>query len=135
MHTPLLWSDFKKYVKSAKNKDITLPRCVSFENLCRFFPNPSVVAKLNFALAVAIALRPFLTEYQTDKPMIFFFFLAKYLEMLVRKLLAKFVKCSILATTGINSLLRLNKEDVNKHFPLEKVDVGHACEQIIRQLS
>lgn len=114
----------------SKKKDITLPRCASFENLCRFFCDPLVVAKLNFALTVAMALRPFLTEYQSDKPMVFF--LARDLEMLVRKLLTKFVKCSILSTTGINGLLRLNVEDVNNHVPLEKVDIGHACEQIIK---
>lgn len=128
--TLLLWSDLKKYIESARNKHVTLPRCASFENLCTFSRDPLVVAKLNFALAVAMVLRPFLTEYQTDKPMVFF--LARDLEMVVRKLLIKFIKCSVLSTAGISGLLRLNVEDVNNHVPLEKVDIGHACEQIIR---
>lgn len=98
--------------------------------MCGFLRDPLVLAKLNFALTVAMAVRPFLIEYQVDKPMVFF--LARDLETVVRKLLIKFMKCSTLSAGGISGLLRLNIEDVDKHLPLEKVDIGHMCEQIIK---
>lgn len=60
------------------------------------------------------------------------FFLARDLETVVRKLLMKFMKCSILSATGISGLLRLDIEDVSKHVSLEKVDIGHTCQQIIK---
>lgn len=44
---------------------------------------------MNFALAVAIALRPFLTEYQTDKPMIFFFLFGEVLGDASQKAVGK----------------------------------------------
>lgn len=126
----LLWSDMRKYIEAARNKNVTLPKCASFENLCLFFRDPLVLAKLNFALIVASAVRSFLVEYQVDKPMVFF--LARDLETVVRKLLMKFMKCSILSATGISGLLRLDIEDVSKHVSLEKVDIGHTCQQIIK---
>lgn len=60
------------------------------------------------------------------------FFLARDLEMVVRKLLTKFEKCSILSTAGINGLLKLNMEGVNDQVSFGKVDVGRACEQIMK---
>lgn len=68
----LLWSDIRKYIEAARSKNVTLPRCASFENLCGFLRDPLVLAKLNFALTVAMAVRPFLIEYQVDKPMVSF---------------------------------------------------------------
>ncbi|CAN7948428.1 unnamed protein product [Ixodes hexagonus] len=78
-----------------------------------------------------MALKPFLTEYQTDKPMVFF--LARDLETVLRKLLTRFLKCSVLSSSkGITSLLRVDIENPDNHAPLEKVDVSHAAEQIVK---
>lgn len=68
----LLWCDVKKYVESARNKQVNLPNCVSFQNLYGFCSDPLVLAKFNFALAIAMILKPFLTEPQTGKPWVLF---------------------------------------------------------------
>lgn len=57
------------------------------------------------------------------------FFLAKDLKSLVRKVMSKFLKCSVLsASTGIVSLLKIDINDLKHHALLEKVDIGHAVE-------
>lgn len=124
----LLWCDIKRYVKCAK-KEVNLLKCASFQQLCDFCRDPLMLAKLNFALGFAMILKPFLTEYQVDKPLMFF--LKKDLECLVRKLLTRFVKCS--SYKGISSLLRIDLDNPKKkHNSSEKVDIGHAAEQIVK---
>lgn len=126
----VVWSDIKKYIEAARKKEVNLPKCASFNNLFEFSCDALLPAKLNFALCVAMALKPFLVEYQTDKPMAFF--LAKDLETVLRKLLMKFLKCSILSAKGIVGLLKVDVDNVENHIPLEKVDIGYKAEQIIK---
>ncbi|XP_077484977.1 uncharacterized protein LOC144095035 [Amblyomma americanum] len=129
---PELWSDVKKFVESARKKQVSLRKCVSFQNIVEFIQDTLVVAKLNFALSVAATLKPFLMEFQTDKPMLFL--LARDLETIVRKLMTKFIKCSTLSSaTGITGMLQIDIEDPKNHTPLEKVDVGHTVEQILKK--
>lgn len=61
------------------------------------------------------------------------FFLARDLETIVRRLLTKLVKCSVVSlSTGIARLLRMNIGDLKKHIPFEKVDIGHTAEQVLK---
>lgn len=113
----------------ARSKEVNLPKCASFQNLVDFCCDPLAIAKLKFALAVAVALQPFLTVFQTDRPLVF---LAKDLENIVRKLLTKFLKPSILCSSvEITGLLKIDIEDLN-HVPLERVDVGQTAEQLLK---
>ncbi|KAH8031778.1 hypothetical protein HPB51_020849 [Rhipicephalus microplus] len=96
-----------------------------------FCQDPLLLAKLKFALGIAMILKPFLTEYQLDKPLVFF--LKRDLECLVRKLLARFVKCSVLsASTGVVGMLKMDVADPNNHVSSEKVDIGHTAEQVLK---
>ncbi|KAK8788935.1 hypothetical protein V5799_021289 [Amblyomma americanum] len=126
-----LWGDVKRYVECAKKKEVNLPKCASFTQLCEFCQDPLLLAKLNFALGIAMVLKPFLTEYQMDKPLMFF--LKRDVECLVRKLLARFMKCSVLsASTGIVSLLKMDLVNPNNHVSSENVDIGHAAEEMVK---
>lgn len=126
-----LWGDVQKYVACAKKKEVNLPKCASFIQLSDFCQDPLLLAKLKFALGIAMILKPFLTEYQADKPLVFF--LKRDLECLVRKLLARFVKCSVLsASTGVVGMLKMDVADPNNHVSSEKVDIGHAAEQVLK---
>ncbi|KAL1460336.1 hypothetical protein MTO96_027558 [Rhipicephalus appendiculatus] len=70
-------------------------------------------------------------NHQTDKPLMFF--LAKDLENIIRKLLTKFLKPSVLCSSvGITGLLKIDIEDLNNHVPLEKIDVGQTAEQLLK---
>lgn len=126
----LVWSDINKYIEAARKKAVNLPKCASFNNLLEFSCDALLPAKLNFALCVANALKPFLVEYQTDKAMAFF--LARDLETVLRKLFTKFLKCSVLSAKGIVGLLKVDLENAENHIPLEKVDIGYKAEQIIK---
>ncbi|KAL3216920.1 hypothetical protein MRX96_032708 [Rhipicephalus microplus] len=126
-----LWGDVQKYVACAKKKEVNLPKCASFIQLSDFCQDPLLLGKLKFALGIAMILKPFLTEYQLDKPLVFF--LKRDLECLVRKLLARFVKCSVLsASTGVVGMLKMDVADPNNHVSSEKVDIGHAAEQVLK---
>ncbi|XP_029845476.2 uncharacterized protein LOC115328421 [Ixodes scapularis] len=128
-----LWCDIKKFVEAARSKEVNLPKCGSFQNLVEFCSDSLVPAKLNFALGVAMALKPFLMEYQTDRPTAFF--LARDLETVFRKLLTSFLKCSVLsASKGLTGLLRVDIENPDNHTPIEKVDIGHTAEQIVKKV-
>ncbi|KAH8034219.1 hypothetical protein HPB51_021889 [Rhipicephalus microplus] len=95
------------------------------------YTDPLLLAKLKFAMGIAMILKLFLTEYQLDKPLVFF--LKRDLECLVRKLLARFVKCSVLpASTGVVGMLKMDVADPNNHVSSEKADIGHAAEQVLK---
>lgn len=129
--TLLLWFALKKYLESAKKKEVNLPKCASCQCLSDFCADSLVLTKLNFALGVAMMLQPFLVAYQTDRPLLFF--LSKDLEGAVRKLVTKFVKCSVLCSSkGITGMLKIDMDDPKNHIPLEKVDVGHEAKQILK---
>ncbi|KAH9364787.1 hypothetical protein HPB48_011803 [Haemaphysalis longicornis] len=126
-----LWGGGQKYVACAKKKVVNLPKCASFIQLSDFCQDPLLLAKLKFALGIAMILKPFLTEYQLDKPLVFL--LKRDLECLVRKLLARFVKCSVLsASTGVVGMLKMDVADPNNHVSSEKVDIWHAAEQVLK---
>ncbi|KAM7293628.1 uncharacterized protein ISCGN_023236 [Ixodes scapularis] len=127
----LLWNDVKKYVESARSKQVSLPKCASFENVYSFCRDPLTPAKLNFALSVASILQPFLKDYQSYKPMIFF--LGRDLESVVRKLLVKFMKASVLSSlAGVGGLLRVDVDNPNNHTALDEVDIGPKCVQALK---
>lgn len=126
-----LWDDMKKYVESTKRRDVEIPRCGSCTQISAFCQDPLLLAKLKFALAIAMILKPFLTEYQLDELLIFF--LKKDLESLVRQLLTRFKKCAVLtASAGLMSILKIDLADPNNHVSAEKVDIWHAAGQIIK---
>ncbi|XP_077484032.1 uncharacterized protein LOC144094048 [Amblyomma americanum] len=127
----LSWPHVSKYVQCTRVKQVSLPKCIAFQRVCDACADPLTPAKLQFALGIAMIFKPFLTEYQGDKPLVFF--LAKDLESVVRKLMTRFVRCSVVAASaGILSLLKIDIDDPKNHAPLEKVDLGHAAEQVVK---
>ncbi|KAH7958886.1 hypothetical protein HPB49_006123 [Dermacentor silvarum] len=78
-----------------------------------------------------MVVQPFLTVFQSDSPNTFF--LAKELETVLRSLLARFVKRSVLTeATSITKLLRIDVHDTANYTSLEKVDVGRVAEKILK---
>ncbi|KAH8042705.1 hypothetical protein HPB51_025537 [Rhipicephalus microplus] len=124
-----LWDDEKRYVECTKRRDVNILRCRSYTQISAFCQDPLLLAKVKFA--TAMILKPFLTEYQLDKPLIFF--LKNDVESLMRQLLTSFVKCTVLiASAGSMSILTMGLSDPNNHVSAEKLDVGHAAREIIK---
>lgn len=127
-----IWNVVGSYIEAAENKAVTLPKCTSFENLQHFRQDPLLLAKLHFTLNIALVFQPFLVEYQSDKPMVFF--LARDLEALLRTLLSKFIKSAVVAAAAASptNLLNIDFREVKNHLPVERIDVGHAVVQFLR---
>jgi hypothetical protein len=89
--------------------------------------------RLHTFLSIARQLQPFLTLYQTDRPMIPF--MADDLNNLLRALMKRFVKSDVLRSA--DSLSLLIKVDVNKHenhHTYSKIDVGFAADKKLKEL-
>ncbi|KAH8019052.1 hypothetical protein HPB51_016298 [Rhipicephalus microplus] len=110
---------------------MNIQRCGSYTQMSAFCQDSLLLAKLNFALAMVMFLKPFLSDYQLGKPLIFF--LKKDLKSIVRQLFTSFVKCTVLtASAGLISILKIDLADPNNQVSAEKVDIGDAAVQRIK---
>lgn len=118
------------YVKAVHEKKVTNPNNKSFETISFCVKDKLFLAKLQFFKSIATILQPFLTLYQSDKPMICF--LSDDLCMLLRSLMRKFVKSDCLDVSD-EKVAKLNIEDKSIHVHLSKIDLGFSCENILKQ--
>ncbi|GBL82302.1 hypothetical protein AVEN_252469-1 [Araneus ventricosus] len=89
--------------------------------------------KLKVFHSIAKALLPFLTKYQTDKPMLFF--LPEDLKKIVNLLLQRFVLSKNLNTaTTLQKLLCLDINNPKIHKPIENIDLGFSAEKEVQSL-
>ena len=90
-------------------------------------------AKLANFLSVAKQLTPFLTKFQTDKPMLPF--LCSDLANLVRALMSRFIKSAILSEAKtISKLIAIDVTKRENHVDYSKLDLGFSTEQILKNL-
>ena len=112
-----IWPSIVKIVnhwsKLAPSKQ---PKCKSYEVLKGAVKDPLIVAKLNFFSFLAGHLLPYLTSYQSQKPMISF--LHSNLQQLVKELLSLTIKSELIDKCKENSksLLKIDLRDVNNHI-------------------
>ncbi|XP_070390112.1 uncharacterized protein [Dermacentor albipictus] len=126
-----MWEHLRHYTEAVSEHRLPLPKCRAYENVSDFLKDQLALAKLNFSLNIAMVVQPFLTVFQSDSPKTFF--LAKELETVLRSLLAKFMKRSVLTeATSITKLLRIDVHDTANYTSLEKVDVGRVAEKILK---
>ena len=100
------------------------PKCKSYEVLKGAVKDPLVVAKLNFFSFLAGQLLPYLTSYQSQKPMIPF--LHSHLQQLVKELLGLTIKSELIDRCKENSksLLKIDLRDVNNHIKKKDMYLG-----------
>ena len=85
----------KQYVKSVADGKSPDPKTKSFDVVKHGVVNPLLEARLSFFLSVARQITPFLTLYQTDKPMMPF--LCGDLYKMLKTLMDRFVKDELMA--------------------------------------
>ena len=87
--TQCMWGSVVKYVQSVMPGKVPEPKNKSFQTVQEFVADPFTTAKVAFFLSVAKQVTPFLTLYQTDKPMLPFLATDLYsmLGRLMRRLL------------------------------------------------
>ena len=110
------------------------PKCKSYEVLKGAVKDPLVVAKLNFFSFLAGHLLPYLTSYQSQKPMIPF--LHSDLQQLVKELLGLTIKSELIDKCKENSksLLKIDLRDVNIHIKKKDMHLGFGTLDEIQSL-
>ena len=90
-------------------------------------------AKLAFLLSYAKEVHPFLTIYQSDKPMIPF--LAKDLYKLMKSIMQRFIKKTTISdATTIKKLMAINVKDKTLHLQPSEINVGYTTEKRLEEL-
>ena len=122
LHSSTLWSRSKP-IHAGSHTTTSLQTTVvkdCVQDLC-------FVAKLHFFKCIASQLQPFLSKYQTDRPMIPF--LADDLCMMTRSLM-RLIKKDILQSTSDDKLVKIDVADQKIHLSYKRVDVGFASEKL-----
>lgn len=129
-----LFNNIDKYVKSVNEKKIPNPGNKSYEVISSCMKDKLFTAKLNFFMSVALQLRPFLALYQTDRPMLPF--IGDDLCSLIRSLLIRFMNSETISNMSDEQLVKIkidSKEDKEMYVHVSKIDVGFACDNILKK--
>lgn len=68
----LLWDKIVTYVKAVERKQVSKPTCKSYQAVLESGQDTCFVSKLTFFKMIALQLQPFLSQYQSNKPMVVF---------------------------------------------------------------
>ena len=100
------------------------PKCKSYKVLKNVVKDPFIVAKFNFFSFLAGRFLPYLTRYQSQKPMIPF--LHDDIQQLVKELLSLTIKSDVIdnCKEGYKALLKIDLPDVRNHIKKKDMHVG-----------
>ena len=116
------------YCTAAKTRVVTEPTNKSFQVVQKAIQDPLLIGKLKFFIMVAKEVEPFLGRYQTDKPMMPF--IAGDLHCLLRGLLERILSPDVMKEGAtLYGLVNLDLQKADNYVPLEKINVGFACEK------
>jgi len=127
-----IWDKVSKYVTTiSSGSKSKVPKIQSFINIQQHVKDPLAQAKLQFFVTIAKILVPFLQKFQTSTPMLPF--LGEELHALVRGLMSRFIKKTVLdnATTAAK-LCKIEVDDDKNCVEPKKVDVGFAVKALLR---
>ena len=119
------------YLSAVAAGKLTKPQNKSFEVVRQACSDELLSAKLLFCVSVAKQLLPFLTRYQSDKPMVPF--LCTDLFKVVKQLMDRFVKSAVMK--DITSPAKLIADSLLKEENLvdyAKVDIGFVAENAVK---
>jgi len=118
-------------VKAITEGKVPDPKTKSYETIKQCCANHLVPVRLAFFLSVSKQITPFLTEYQTDKPMLPF--LCTDLFKVEKTLMGRFIKSD--KTAGLTSAYQLLKFDVQakeNHNVYCKIDAGFRAQKELK---
>ena len=121
------------YISAAKQGTVAEPSTKSFKTAEKIVGDDLFPAKLNFFLMVAREMTPFLKSYQSDKPMLPF--MNEDLASLLRGLLEKFIKPSLVIQSATNTLklLQVEYENAENHVEVTKIKAGFVTERALEE--
>ena len=126
-----IYDNILKYVSAVENKKVPKPKCRSYEVVAACTKDVTFLAKLHFFKSVAIQLQPFLTLFQTDRPMVPF--LSSALFKLMRTLMKRFLKKTVLDCQD-EKLVAIDVKNESHHVNYRKIDIGFSSEKIMKEL-
>ena len=119
-------SALKSHSKSENHKQNS--RCEQRVTLSSFgFGSSAGSSTCSSGNMEASQLQPFLSKYQTDRPMIPF--LSDDLCLTIRSLMRRFIKSDQLETSD-DKLVKIDVADHNIHVSHKRVDIGFASEKL-----
>ena len=122
-----VYDDVKTFVDTAK-----LDNHYTVKTLKTGFQDALTLPKIMFFASVSSTVEPFLTKFQSPKPMVPF--LASELLTLLYALLSRFVKDAVLQKADTyRKVCKIDCSDSNIWCSLEKVDVGVAADAFINR--
>ncbi|KAK9952663.1 hypothetical protein ABG768_018477 [Culter alburnus] len=121
------------YVSAVGGKRTPNPDTKSFDEVCQSLKNPLLEAQINFALSVSKSVTPFLTKYQTDKPMVPF--LAADLHKMLKNLMCRFIKPEVMQEAkSVKKLLDVDIKLPTNYIDCSSVDLGYVTNRILKEL-
>ncbi|KAJ8361893.1 hypothetical protein AAFF_G00414170 [Aldrovandia affinis] len=110
------------YMDAVKQKKLPNPGTASYDTIEAAQADPLIIAKLQFFLAISRTFSPFLTNYQTDEPVLPF--LAKDLSELLKSLLQRFIKGELLQDATPLKLTKIDLAHETNRVSYRNVDIG-----------
>ena len=108
-----IWDNIMKYVAAAEKGKVSKPNNKSYEVITECVQDKCFVAKLHFFKCFATQLQPFLSKYQTNRPMVPF--LCDDLCQVIKALMRRFVKKDVLNAASDEKLTKLDVTDSKNH--------------------
>lgn len=110
------------------------PASQNYKTIKNALTEKDLAAKLGFLQSVAIQLEPFLTKYQSNKPLLPFMYSDLY--ALIRQLMSRFVKTDVMASvTNAAKLMAVDVKKKENHMSYHNIDIGFAAVSACRHLS
>ena len=109
------------------------PGTSSYDTVARSVIDSTITVKLTVFVSIASQLQPFLTVYQTNRPMVPF--IADDLSELLKGLLKRYTKADVLKDISMTRLSVLAQNDADEsHCPASKIDIGIVAEQLLKPI-
>ena len=129
-----IWKNVIKYINrvlSGPKKKI--PKCASFNELSEAIKDPLVIAKLHFFVNVAKLLKPYLTLFQSEKPLVPF--IGKELGKILKSIMERFLNKKVLPENQtLSSLFKVDIDELSVQLPLNKVYIGFSAKSELSEI-
>lgn len=122
-----IFDEIEKYVNDETTK---LPNTTTVRNVKKALEDKLLKCKIAFFATIASPLEVFLRKFQSPSPLVPFLY--KSLDVILRSLLEKFVKKSVLEKET-NSLLKLDLQNQNLFLPLNDIDLGFRTNKYFKE--
>ena len=119
-------------MKAVAKNEVPTPTTKAVELIQQSTRDLLIDVKLNAFLSLAKVVTPFLTVYQTDRPMIPF--LAGDLHTMLKQLLTRFMKDDFVESLTLAKMTDIDVSDTKLCKPSSKIQLGFTADSLLKQL-